>query len=191
MKVTIDLENLGNIVEGALEESMKETVLEAVKTVVREKVDACLKEETENSVNDAIRSYVEDYIKDTKVQVGNSWDDEGVKEYTVEEYLKQKVKYAFEKQVFTREAKDRWGDRTTRREEISFKDYVDSQMNVDAEIKKYMDKLAKEIKNDVNIKVKSVFDESMKTTLAENVFNILASSDTYRTITRNIQLLGE
>ena len=51
--------------------------------------------------------------------------------------------------------------------------------------------MAARIKDDVNCRVKSVFDETMRTTLAENVFAILSASDTYRNITNNLKLLGE
>lgn len=189
MKVTIDLENLSELVQTSIEKSMEETVQEAIETVVREKVDKCLEDETSNTVNDAIRSYVEDYIKETKIQVGNSWDGEGVKEYTVEEYLKMKVANIFEKQLLTTKVKDRWGD--YRESTVSFKDYLDNAVNIEASVKAHIEDMAKKVKCEVNNKVKAMFDDSMKSMLTENVFNILSSSDTYRTITRNIQLLGE
>lgn len=189
MKVTIEMENLQNIIESAAEKNTEQAIKEAIKEIACNKVDEILEDKIEDIVNDSIVGYVDDYLKNTKIQVGNSWSGDGIKEYTVEEYLKKRVTEIFENQKFKTEYKDRWGDKRTK--EISFKEYIEEKITVEHVVKPYIDKMAKQVKDDVNKKVKSVFDEAMRTTLAENVFSIVSASDTYRTISNNLKLLGE
>lgn len=58
-------------------------------------------------------------------------------------------------------------------------------------MKPYIDKMAKCIKEDVSRKVKSLFDDAMRTTLAENVFEIVSASDTYRSVSNSLKMLGD
>lgn len=190
MKVTVDMENLSELIEKAANENMQDAINAAMEKVVRQKVDECLKEQSENAINDIIHGMVEKYIAETKVTVGNSWDEEGVNEYTLEQYLKLKIKNIFEKQVFTVVEHDSWRGRDTRTE-VSFKDYIDKQMDVEAEIKKNMNRFADSVKSQVNRRIKDTLDESMKSALTDNIFAMLSSSQTYQTVARNVQLLGE
>lgn len=107
MKVTIEMENLQSILENAARINTEKAIQEALVEVAHNKVDEVLKGNIEQIVNDSIAGYVEDYIKNAKVQVGNSWSGEGVKEYTVEEYLKNQVAEIFQKQMFETKYKDR------------------------------------------------------------------------------------
>lgn len=189
MKITIDMENLENRLEGTLNQNIETTIKEAFTEVVSEKVETVLEGETTVSVSEIIEEYVRDYIETAKVQVGNSFRGEEVKEYTVEEYLRKQIADIFENEVFVMKKKDRWGDPMNKR--ISFKEYLDEYCNPEKIVTPYIEKMAAKIKDDVNCRVKSVFDETMRTTLAENVFAILSASDTYRNITNNLKLLGE
>ena len=106
MKVTIDMENLENIVESALNKNVEQAVKEAAKEEVRNKVNEVLKEKIEEIVNSSIESYINEYIKTAKVQVGDSWKGEEIKEYTVEQYLKLKIIDIFDNKSFEIKKKD-------------------------------------------------------------------------------------
>lgn len=189
MKVIIDMGELENIIEDAAKINTEKSINEALRDVAREKVDSVLKGKIEEIVNNSIVGYIDDYLKNTKIHIGGGWDSKEVEEYTAEEYIKKQVKEIIEEGVFVTKKQNRWGDWETNKK--SFKEYIDEQLNTEALVKPYIDKIAKQIKEEVNSKIKSTFNEAMRTTLADNVFTIVASSDTYRTITQNLKLLGE
>lgn len=188
MKVTIDLENLESIMQTTLEKNSGEAIRQALESVIQKEVDKSLKRDVDNAISEIVEDYIREYLKTAKVQTGNSWSGEGIKEYTVEEYLKSQVAEIFDKQAFTVKAKDTWGG--SRSETVSFQDYVKSQIDVENYIKKDLDKLAKDVKTDVNIKIKSAFDDAMRRTLADNVFSIVSASETYQKIQNGLNLLG-
>lgn len=189
MKIIIDMENLQSIIEESAKINTKNAVNQAIMDVAREKVDTVLCSRIEEIVNELIVGYVNNYLKTTKIHIGGGWDNDNVEEYTAEEYLKKQVKDVFESQSFTVKQKDRWGN--MKAEKVSFQEYLQSHLDIEAEVKPYMDKMAKCIKDDVNKKVKDLFDDAMRSTLAENVFAIVSASDTYRSVSNSLKMLGD
>lgn len=190
MKVTIEMENLQSIIEESAKINTERAIEDAIREVAHTKVDAVLKGKIEEIVNSSIVGYVNDYLKNAKVHVGNSFNGEGVKEYSVEEYIRKIVSDTFSSQRLTVKRTDRYSGRYYD-SEVSFQEYIDEAFSPESIVKPYIDKMARQVKEDVNRKVKSVFDEAMRNTLAENVFAIVSASDTYRTISNNLNLLGE
>lgn len=189
MKITIDMENLQSIIEESAKINTKNAVDQAIMDVAHAKVDAVLRGTIEEIVNESIVDYVNDYLKTTKIHIGGGWDSDNVEEYTAEEYLKKQIKDVFESQAFKVRRKNRWGN--MEEETLSFQEYIQKQLDIEAEVQPYMKKLAKQIKDDVNSKVKSLFDDAMRATLAENVFAIVSASDTYRSVSNSLKMLGD
>lgn len=189
MKVTIDMENLQNIIEESAKINTKKAVDQAIVEVAHAKVDSVLRGKIEEIVNGAIVGYINDYLKNTKIHVGGGWDSEDVEEYTAEEYLKKQIKDVFDSQSFKVKQKNSWGK--VEEKLVSFQEYINDYFDVEEEIKPYMNRMAKRIKDDVNSKVKSLFDDAMRSTLAENVFAIVSASDTYRSISNSLKMLGD
>lgn len=189
MKVTIEMENLQKIIEESAKINTEKAIDKAIHDVAHEKVNKVLSNKIDEIVNYRIYKYIDDYLKNTKIHIGGGWDSKDVEEYTAEEYLKKQIKEVFESQYFSVKYKDRWGN--WREEKKTFQEYIDSQLNTESIVKPYIDKMTNQIKDDVNRNIKSVFDDAMRRTLADNVFAIVSSSDTYRTITQNMKLLGE
>lgn len=189
MKITIDMENLSNIISDAAEENVTAAMEDAMKCIVREKVDSVLKDKADDEINAQISRYITEYLSTANVTLGDSWSGDEVRTITVEQYLKEKVSKIFKDQILSVPVKNAWGSNQSK--SVTFKEYIDETLNVDYDIKKGIETIANEIKVEVNRKIKTVFDETMRRTLADNVFSIVASSDTYRTITNNLKLLGE
>lgn len=189
MKVTIEMENLQSIIEESAKINTEKAVDAAIHDVAHSKVEQVLRGKIEEIVNSRIVEYVDDYLKNTKIHIGGGWDKKEVEEYTAEEYLKKQVKEVFESQSFVTKQKNRYGYWVE--EKKTFKEYIDSQFNAESIVKPYIEKMAKQIKDDVNRKVKSTFNDAMRATLSDNMFTIITSSETYRTITENMKLLGE
>lgn len=189
MKVTIDMENLEKMVADTCNKNAGKAIQDALESVVREKIDEVLGEKTDEYISHKIEEYIQAYLSTTKIQVGNSWSGDGVKEYTVEEYVKKQISDILSDQKFTRKVDDRWGGR--KEETVDFKAYIDSKIDIENEIKPYMEKIARQVRDDVNHRIKSMLDEAMRKNLADNVFTIVSSSETYRKVSESIKLLGQ
>lgn len=189
MKVTIEMENLQNIIEESAKINTEKAIDAAIHDVAHEKVNQVLCNKIEEIVNSRIEQYVDDYLKNTKIHIGGGWDSKDVEEYTAEEYLKKQIKDVFESQSFVTKRQNRWGN--WEEEKKTFQEYIASQFDAKSIVKPYIDKMAKQMKDEVNRKVKDTFDDAMRSTLADNVFTIVASSETYRKIAQNMKLLGE
>lgn len=191
MKVVVEMGNLSQIVEDSLKNNVQEAVNQALKDIVREKVDGVLKDSLSDAINSQIDAYVREYLESATVTIGNSFEDDDVRTVSVQQYLKEKVKNIFDKQIIQLPSKNRWGERTGSASPVSFKDYVDNVVNVDAVVKTEVDKMAASVKCEVNTKIKNTFDNAMRSALADNVFAIVTSTETYKTISQNLKLLGE
>lgn len=189
MKLTLDLENLESIVKATLEENSKSAIDDAIQSVVREKVDRTLENDCDKAISTIVEGYIKDYLSTAKIQVGNSWNGDGVKEFTVEEYLKYQIATIFKEQCFTIEAKNSWRSKETKK--VSFQEYVQMYFDVESYLKKDLERLASDVKRQVNYKIKTLFDENMKRTLADNVFTIVSASETYQKVKSSMNLLGE
>lgn len=188
MRVTIDMDNLQAIIEEAAKTNTQVAVEEAIKEVASVEVNKVLRGKIEEIVSSAISGYVNDYLRTTKICVGGGWNSKEVEEYTAEEYLRKQIKDVFESQSFVTKNKDRWGNVVE--EKRTFQEYVQQQLNAEELVKPYIDKMARSVKEEVNRRVKEMFDDAMRTTLAENVFAIVSASDTYRTVSNSLKLLG-
>lgn len=189
MKLTLDLENLESIVKATLEENSKSAIDDAIHSVVREKVDRALEENCDTAISHIIEGYIKEYLSTAKIQVGNSWNGDGVKEFTVEEYLKDQVATIFKDQSFNIETKNSWGSKETKK--VSFQDFITEKFDVETYLKRDLEKLASDVKRDVDYKIRTLFDESMKRTLADNIFTIVSASETYQKVKSSMNLLGE
>ena len=74
MKLTLDMENLGNLVEEAIKENLNNVIEQEVHNVIAQKVNTSAKEIIDNIVNEKLTSYVNEYIKTATVSVGGGWN---------------------------------------------------------------------------------------------------------------------
>lgn len=189
MKVTIEMENLNKIIEEVVKTNTEEAIQEAIRDIARNKVDEVLGDTLSKIVNDHILNYVDDYLKTTKIHIGGGWSNKDVEEYTAEEYLRKQIKEIFESKTLQTCYKDKWGD--SKIQKITFQEYVEQQLNAEQIVKPHIDKMAKEVKDEVNYKIKTLFDGAMRNTLAENVFTIVSASETYKSVSNSLKMLGD
>ena len=190
MKITVDMENLSALVEESMENSLTGIIKQEIQEVVKNSVDEQIKEIVGNEVNKAIKEYINDYLKNTKIKLGGGWNNEPERTLTVEAFLKEQVDEIFSSKTLKFKKKDRCG--YTKEERVTFEKYIESYCDtITPTIEKEISKIANELKDRVNKNIKTTFDESMKNVLAENVFAVVASSDTYRNVLDSVKLISE
>lgn len=110
-----------------------------------------------------------------KIKIGGGWK-ETAKEYTLREYVIEQVK-------------DKIANNTCAKKgsysEYSFQEWF-TEKCVDSDIQRIIEKEISNIRNDVNRKVKDLFDTSTKQMLSETVLNVLMANDTYKKIESNV-----
>lgn len=193
MKVTIDLENLENLVETVTEKNIENIIKEQIDSSVRKTIDNLAKKEIANTVSENFQRFVDEYINTTTIKVGgnNYWDDEEQKEYTVEQYIKKELKDRLESKRLKVKKKGGTSSYSDDFEEVSFEEYILRSFNPEELIKKDLDKFMDDIRKDINKTMKDTFDSSTKNMLSSAVLNILSANDTYRQIENNIKCIAD
>lgn len=187
MKLTIDLENLEELVSTTMNNNIESLVKRQVEGIIRKKIEDSAKEIIENAVSEKFENYVNDYIMNTKIKTGgNFWGDEEEKEYTVEQFIKKELKNRLESK--TLKVKRRNSSYT---ENVSFEEYINRQFDFDEMIKKDLDKFMDDIRKQVNKTMKEIFDTSTKNMLSNSVLSILTANETYRQIENNIKCIAD
>lgn len=192
MKVTLELDNLENIVQTTLEKNLGNVVKEQIADIVKKTADNLIKDTINTQVSKNFQHFVDEYITTKKIKVGGSyWDNEPEQEYTVEQYIKQQLKEKLDSKKLKLKQMDSYGRYTNNYEEVSFETYISRQFDPDEMIKKELDAFMDDIRKQVNTTMKETFDNSTKSMLSNAVLNILSANDTYRQIENNIKCIAD
>lgn len=192
MKVTLELDNLENIVQTTLEKNLGNVVKKQIADIVKKTADNLIKDTINTQVSEHFQHFVNEYITTKKIKVGGSyWDNEPEQEYTVEQYIKQQLKEKLDSKKLKSKQKDSYGRYTNNYEEVSFETYISRQFDPDEMIKKELDAFMDDIRKQVNTTMKETFDNSTKSMLSNAVLSILSANDTYKQIENNIKCIAD
>lgn len=175
-------------------ESLRAEMLEEIK---KEVFAGSIKEKIQLSAHEIVKDMIYDYVAHEKITVGGNsfWDDEPLKEYSMQEYAKKCIADAIKDgrfHVVTGYEKNGYSDRLyAKTESFKFDDYIRSELAIGNDIKEYLDEQIREIKDSVNKNVKELFDASTKQMLSESVLNILMANDTYKKIENGIACIAD
>lgn len=189
MKINLDFENLEEMIGKTLNESLQDRIDEKIGEEIKQYLDDNIKEIIKNRINEILINFINNYIENTTIKIGNEFSGEEVKEYTIKQYINSELNKKIEKPEIIIETRDRWGDKT--KEKVNFKEYTLKSISEDFEIEKKLKEITRDVKNDVNSKIKEMFDVSVKSNLSDAIFNILATNETYQKITNQIKLLSD
>jgi hypothetical protein len=173
MKVTVDMENLGNMVQDVVEKNLNSLIENEVRKSIESKVASSARDIISTIVNEKMESYVNEYITTATVSVGGGWNSEP-KTYTVEEYIKQQISEIMQNQAF--KTKDRYGDYTNK---VTFEEYVKGVFNVDASVQRTLDQFMKKTRDDVNRNITKMFDQTTQAALSSVIMDMLNNSNAF------------
>lgn len=189
MKLTLDLENLENLLQGTLEENMEEAIEREVNTAAHEYIENTIKEKIELIVSDKIETVINDWFENKEITIGGGFGEKGKAEtYKVMDYVEKVISERLEKGIIERKVERRYGEPQIER--VSFADYVDEKLRIETNVKSKFDKELVKIKDDINNKITGIFDKSTKDMLSDAVLNILVQNDTYKKIQENVSTLA-
>lgn len=192
MKVTLELDNLENIVQTTLEKNLGNVVKEQIADIVKKTADNLIKDTINTQVSKNFQHFVDEYITTKKIKVGGSyWDNEPEQEYTVEQYIKQQIKERLDSKQLKVKKKGRSGSYSDDYENVTFEQYISCQFDFTEAIKKELDTFMNDIRKQVNTTMKETFDNSTKNMLSNAVLGILSANDTYRQIENNIKCIAD
>ena len=189
MKVTLDLEDLGKIIESTVSDNLESVINKQVEKCVEKQIDELAKNVIAEKVSENFQRFVDEYIATTKIKVGGNsyWDNEEAKEFTVEQYIKYELKKRLESKRLKVKSKGRYSDY----DEVTFEEYINRAFNPDDLIKIELDEFMDDIRKKINQTMKETFDQSTKDMLSSTVLNILTANDTYRKIENNIKCIAD
>ena len=185
MKVTVDMENLGIMVQTAVEKNLDTLIENEVRKTIEDKVSENARDIIERIVNEQLESYVNHYITTATISVGGGWNSEPEK-YTVESYIKKQISEIMQSQTF--KTKDRYGNYN---KTATFEDYIKSVFNVDDYVQKALDKFMTGVKNDINKNVTKMFDQTTQAALSSVIMNMLSSSNAFLEMRDNLKRITD
>lgn len=178
LKIEYDMEDMAVGIKEAvlkeLSENMAEEIKDELKSEMRQQLFVKVKESIENNTYELVQNMMTDIYNNEKVSIGGGWKEEA-KEFTLKEYVVDQVKDAI-----VNNKCDGKGYNAS-----SFQEWFTKKC-VDPDIQKIIEKEITNIRNDVNYKVKNMFDTSTKQMLSETVLNVLMANDTYKKIEGSI-----
>lgn len=184
LKVEYDMEEMFLGIKDAIQQELGKDLAEEVKSELKGEIRAELfskiKEEIQANTYDTVQKMVLDIYDNEKVIVGGGWNEEP-KEYTLREYIIQQVKDVIANNGIVKDKKS-YG-------KVTFQEWFREKC-VDGDIQRIIDKEISNIRNDVNYKVKNMFDQSTKTMLSDAVLNVLMANETYKKIENNIACIA-
>lgn len=189
MKVTLDLEGLGQIIESTVNDNLKSVINKQVEKCVEKKIDELAKSVIAEKVSENFQRFVDEYIATTKIKVGGNsyWDDEEAKEFTVEQYIKYELKKRLESKKLKVKSKNGYSDYS----EVTFEEYINRAFSPDELIKDELYEFMDDVRKKINKTMQETFDKSTKDMLSSTVLNILTANDTYRKIENNIKCIAD
>lgn len=193
--------NMQNFAQGIVNDVKSEVIKSLKKEILAEIKKEIITEEMERTImlsaHEIVKDMIDDYVAHEKITVGGNsfWDDEPLKEYSMQEYAKKCIADAIKDGKFHTVIgyeKDRYNNRLcAKTETFKFDDYIRSELAIGNDVKTYLDDQIREIKDTVNKNVKELFDTSTKQMLSESVLNILMANDTYRKIENGIACIAD
>lgn len=188
MKVTIDMENLEDLVKKATEENINNVVSDCVKETVRSLVEHNYEKAIEETASKAMEDYIKEYIVSTEISVGGGlYSIEEAKTYTVESYIRKQLADIMEKRTLKVKSSDKYRDY----DEISFEEFVKNELNVENSVKPLLQKHIKDIRTQINKDLSAMFDGMTKDMLSDTVLNVLMQTETYRNMSNNIKCIAD
>lgn len=179
LKIEYDMEDMVLGIKEAVKEELKpeiaEEIRDEIKSEIRSEIMNKVKEQIPEDTSIWLKGIMEDIYNTEIIKVGGGWNEDA-KEYTLKEYVIEQIK----NRIVNNDcgSKDRYS-------KISFNEWFRDKC-VDTDIKKVIDREIKTIRDDVNGKIKSIFDSNTKQMLSEAVLNVLMTNDTYKKIESNI-----
>jgi len=165
-----------------LKDQLKSEIMREIRGSVIEDIQSDIKDNVSKITEELVREIYEKEV----IKIGGGWGAEP-KEYTIKQFMMEQIKDSFQDGEVKIKRKDRYGDWRT--DKVSFTDWVTSEC-VTGEVQKHVDTQMKAVRDEINRKVKAIFDESTRSMLSENVMGILLANDTYRKIENSIACIA-
>ena len=157
LKIKFDMksfsEGIVTEVRNVVVKNLKDEILREIK---KEVFADDVKETIKLSAHEIVKDMIDDYAAHEKITVGGNrfWDDEPLKEYSMQEYAKKCIADSIksgEFHVVTGYEKSSYGDMyRAETKKLKFEDYIRSELALGNDMKEYMDEQIREIKDSVN-----------------------------------------
>lgn len=188
MKISIEMENLAKVIEGAMEESIEDVVSDYVKNTVKSHIENTYKGIIEEITRNKMEEYVNDYVKNATIKVhGGTWGDEEIGSFTVEQYIKKEISGIME----SKKLKIKSNDRYEKFKEVTFEEYITNSFDAEVLIKNELSGFVDDTRKQINNKVQEAFTDVTKNMLSDTVFNVLMQNDTFVKINENIKCIAD
>lgn len=159
-KITLDIPNVNDYIKHTVENTMERVIYNIIDKYVREtvrsEIEQAAKEYAEKSLEKAVDDEIKAYMQ-KDITIGDCWSS-FKRTLSRNDYLSECTAKAVESGLSSEKIAK------------TVTDYCGTTIN----------KLVRNLKEDINFKIKEMFDETTKKALSENVVTMLMAGDTYK-----------
>lgn len=159
-KITLDIPNITDYIKHTVKNTVDNAVYDMIEDCVKKMVKEKIEDTAEAYVEESLKKVVDDEIKaymQKDITVGGGWS-EPERKMSRNDYLSECTAKVVESQLSAKKISE------------TVIDYC----------KGTIDRFARDVKDDVNYKIKNTFDNATKQALSENVVTMLMSGETYQ-----------
>lgn len=188
IKIEFDTANFANGIILDVVKTVKDNLKNEIINTIKKEVLSNINEEIKNNVHSIVREIVLNYIEEDKVILNKSaWDSE-VEEISVKQYTKNCIKDIIETGKFRVPVVNSYGKSTYNN--YTFEEYVKENLQINEDVKKYLDKNIDDIRKTINQDIKDIFNESTKTMLSNTIVQLLMANSTYKELETSLSTLA-
>lgn len=199
LHVDFDMNNMCQGIANAVKEQLKTELYESILMEVKGDILKDIKQTIITSTGEIIKDLIVDFMNNEKITIGGDcWGNTKAEEYTLMDYAKKCIGEAIHDTKFTvvteiKEENDRWSGRRYRivTKDYKFNEFINTQLGIGNEIQEFLVRQIGDVKNQVNIDMKNLFDKTTKDMLAESVLNVLMANDTYKRIQNQVACIAD
>jgi len=189
MKVTIEMDNLQSVIEGAVKKNTGEVIEDWVRQTTTSILDRDYKEVIEEVVTSKMKECIDTYISNYQLAVGGGFEGTPIQYYTPHEYINKIISDTFRDKKFTTYVERPYGGKD--KKEVTFGELIKDILNPTLEIQRHMESLAKGVKSEVNILLKKEYDKSLQNALSGVIMDVIMQNQEFKNINDNIKRLGD
>lgn len=183
LKIEYDMEEMFMGLKEAIKSELRPEIADEIREEIKTEIKADIMERLKSSIPDETAEYLKGIMREIYdnevVVVGGGWD-KAPEEYSLKDYIIAQTK--------ERIVNNNCGSKKSY-SHVSFSEWFRDEC-VSADIEKIINKEIKEIRADINMKVKTMFDSETKEMLSATVLNMLMANDTYKKIESNISSIA-
>lgn len=189
LKIEFNTKNFANGIILDVVQTVKKTLKAEIIDEIKKEVLNDVQTEIRRNLHDIVKEIIVDFLETDKIVLSKSVWDEKTEEISVKQYMKNCIKDIIESGKFELPVKNDYNNRMSYKT-ITFEEYIKENIQINSDIRQYLDKNIDDIRKTINKDIKDIFNESTKTMLSNTIVQLLMANSTYKELETSLSTLA-